>query len=54
VVNFLDIVPYLPPTPYVHVGAQITVDSGGAVQVGWRHSLAAYQKGLSAFIAAQQ
>jgi triacylglycerol lipase len=53
VVNFLDLVPYLPPTPYVHVGAQISVDSGGAVQVGWRHSLAAYQQGLSAFIAAQ-
>ena len=54
IVNFLDIVPYLPPAPYVHVGAQITVDSGGPVQVAWRHSLAAYQKGLSAFIAAQQ
>jgi triacylglycerol lipase len=54
VVNFLDIVPYVPPTPYVHVGAQITVDSGGPVQVAWRHSLAAYQNGLSAFIAAQQ
>jgi triacylglycerol lipase len=54
VVNFLDIVPYLPPAPYVHVGAQITVDSGGPVQVAWRHSLAAYQNGLSAFIAAQQ
>ena len=53
VVNFLDLVPYLPPTPYVHVGAEITVDSGGPVQVAWRHSLAAYQKGLSAFIAAQ-
>jgi triacylglycerol lipase len=53
-VNFLDIVPYVPPTPYVHVGAQITVDSGGPVQVAWRHSLAAYQDGLSAFIAAQQ
>ncbi|MGA9490635.1 MAG: lipase family protein [Mycobacterium sp.] len=53
VVNFLDLVPYLPPTPYVHVGAEITVDSGGPVQVGWRHSLPAYQKGLSAFIAAQ-
>jgi triacylglycerol lipase len=54
VVNFLDIVPYLPPAPYVHVGAQITVDSGGPVQIGWRHSLAAYQQGLSAFITAQQ
>lgn len=54
VVNFLDIVPYLPPAPYVHLGAQITVDSGGAIQVGWRHSLAAYRDGLSAYIAAQQ
>jgi len=54
VVNFLDIVPYVPPTPYVHVGAQITVDGGGPVQVAWRHSLAAYEKGLSALIAAQQ
>jgi triacylglycerol lipase len=54
VVNFLDLVPYLPPTPYDHVGAQITVDSGGPVQVGWRHSLAAYQQGLSALISAQK
>jgi predicted lipase len=54
VVNFLDLVPYLPPTPYVHVGAQITVDSGGPVQVGARHSLAAYQRGLSVLISAQK
>lgn len=54
VVNFLDIVPYLPPTPYVHVGAQINVDSGGPVQVAWRHSLAAYQQGLSTLISAQK
>jgi hypothetical protein len=54
VVNFLDIVPYLPPAPYVHVGAQISVDSGGQVQIAWRHSLAAYKNGLTAFIAAQQ
>ena len=54
VVNFLDIVPYLPPAPYQHVGAQISVDSGGQVQVAWRHSLAAYQNGLSTFITAQQ
>jgi triacylglycerol lipase len=54
VVNFLDIVPYLPPAPYVHVGAQISVDSGGQVQIAWRHSLAAYQMGLSTFITAQQ
>src|ERR1700733_8407377 len=54
VVNFLDIVPLLPPAPYVHVGAQISIDSGGQVQLGWRHSLAAYQQGLSATITAQQ
>jgi predicted lipase len=54
VVNFLDIVPLVPPAPYVHVGAEITVDSGGAVDFVWRHSLAAYQIGLSALIAAQQ
>jgi hypothetical protein len=54
VVNFLDLVPYLPPTPYVHVGTQITVDSGGPVQVGWRHRLPAYQQGLSALISAQK
>jgi hypothetical protein len=54
VVNFLDIVPFLPPAPYVHVGAQISVDSGGSAQVSWRHGLDAYQNGLSAFIAAQR
>jgi hypothetical protein len=54
VVNFLDVVPFLPPAPYVHVGAQISVDSGGQVQVGWRHSLPAYQNGLSSYIRAQQ
>lgn len=54
VVNFLDIVPYVPPAPYVHVGTQITVDSGGPVQIAWRHSLIAYQNGLSALISAQQ
>lgn len=53
VVNFLDIVPLVPPAPYVHVGAEIAVDSGGPVDVGWRHSLVAYRDGLSALIAAQ-
>ncbi|CAJ1504529.1 lipase family protein [[Mycobacterium] holstebronense] len=52
VVNFLDIVPLVPPAPYVHVGAEIAVDSGGAIDIGWRHSLAAYHAGLSALIAA--
>lgn len=54
VVNTLDIVPFLPPPPYVHVGAQILVNSGGPIQIPWRHSLAAYRDGLSAFIAAQR
>src|SRR3984957_10412660 len=54
VVNFLDVVPYVPPAPYVHVGAQIAVDSGGPIQIAWRHSLIAYQNGLSALVAAQQ
>lgn len=53
VVNFLDIVPLVPPAPYVHAGAEIAVDSGGAVDIGWRHSLAAYHAGLSALIAAE-
>ncbi len=53
-VNFLDIVPLVPPAPYVHVGAQIAVDSGGPIDIGWRHSLAAYHAGLSALIAAQE
>ncbi len=51
VVNFLDIVPLVPPAPYVHVGAEVAVDSGGAIDIGWRHSLAAYHAGLSALIA---
>jgi triacylglycerol lipase len=52
VVNFLDIVPHVPPVPYVHVGAEIAVDSGGAIDVIWRHSLDAYRDGLTALIAA--
>ncbi|MBO0863617.1 MAG: lipase family protein [Mycobacterium sp.] len=52
VVNYLDIVPYVPPAPYVHVGTEIVIDSGGPVNIGWRHSLPAYQQGLSALIAA--
>lgn len=47
VVNFLDIVPLVPPAPYLHVGAEIAVDSGGKIDVGWRHSLTAYRDGLS-------
>jgi predicted lipase len=52
VVNFLDIVPHVPPVPYVHVGAEIAVDSGGTIDVIWRHSLDAYRDGLTALIAA--
>lgn len=51
VVNFLDIVPLVPPEPYVHVGTAVAVDSGGKIDIGWRHSLAAYSAGLSALIA---
>lgn len=50
VVNYLDIVPQVPPAPYVHVGNQVAVDSGGAINVGWRHSLGAYRDGLTALI----
>ncbi|MGH3563132.1 MAG: lipase family protein [Mycobacterium sp.] len=53
VMNFLDIVPYVPPAPYVHVGAEIFVDSAGPIDIAWRHSLVAYRAGLSALIAAQ-
>ena len=52
VVNFLDIVPLVPPDPYVHVGTGISVDSGGPIGVAWRHSLPAYKAGLTALIAA--
>lgn len=51
-VNFLDIVPQVPPTPYVHVGVQVAVNSGGPIDVGWRHSLDAYRAGLTALMAA--
>lgn len=55
VVNFLDIVPYLPPGAYAHVGSQISVDSGGPpLSIAWRHGLGAYRDGLSALVAAQQ
>jgi triacylglycerol lipase len=50
VVNYLDIVPLVPPAPYVHVGSQIDVDSGGSIDIGHRHSLGAYRDGLTALI----
>jgi triacylglycerol lipase len=50
VVNYLDIVPLLPPAPYVPVGAEVDVDSGGAINVEQRHSLGAYRDGLTALI----
>ncbi|HYB39497.1 MAG TPA: hypothetical protein VEF72_29775 [Mycobacterium sp.] len=52
VVNFLDIVPFVPPAPYVHVGAEIAVDSGGSIDVISRHSFDSYRDGLTALIAA--
>lgn len=48
VVNFLDLVPLVPPAPYLDVGAAVDVDSGGEVSVTWRHSLEAYRAGLTA------
>jgi triacylglycerol lipase len=48
IVNYLDIVPLVPPAPYGDVGTEILVDSGGPVDIGWRHSLPAYRQGLSA------
>lgn len=50
VVNFLDLVPYLPPFFYKHVGRAIEVDSGGSIDPLWRHSLFAYKAGLERII----
>ncbi|MDA3660037.1 lipase family protein [Mycobacterium xenopi] len=50
VVNFLDIVPCLPPLIYVQVGTQIDVDSGGPIDPISRHSLFAYREGLERLI----
>jgi hypothetical protein len=50
VVNYLDIVPLVPPVPYVPVGAQVEIDSGGAIDWAHRHSLGAYRDGLTALI----
>ncbi len=50
VVNYLDIVPQVPPAPYVHVGAEVDIDSGGSIDWGHRHSLGAYRDGLTALI----
>lgn len=50
VVNFLDLVPYVPPWPYIHVGSPICVDSGGSIDPLWRHSLYAYRAGLEKLI----
>jgi hypothetical protein len=47
VVNFLDIVPTVPPAPYAHVGTAVTVDSGGSISPNARHSLDAYNTGLA-------
>ncbi len=50
VVNYLDIVPQVPPAPYVHVGSQVAINSGGSIDIGHRHSLSAYRDGLTALI----
>jgi hypothetical protein len=50
VVNFLDIVPFLPPFPYQQVGIAINVDSGGPIDPLSRHSLFAYQAGLEKLV----
>jgi predicted lipase len=50
VVNYLDIVPLVPPVPYVPVGAEVAIDSGGSIDWGHRHSLSAYRDGLTALI----
>jgi triacylglycerol lipase len=50
VVNFLDLVPCLPPLFYVQVGTQIEVDSGGPIDPISRHSLFAYRDGLQRLI----
>jgi hypothetical protein len=50
VVNQMDVVPHLPLAfpwlPYEHVGVGVAVDSGGPTDQVYRHSLAAYSKGL--------
>jgi hypothetical protein len=50
VVNYLDVVPQVPRKPYVDVGDEVAVDSGGPIDLGWRHSLNAYRDGLTALI----
>jgi|SRR5579875_735574 len=50
VVNFLDLVPCLPPLIYVQVGTQVDVDSGGPIDPISRHSLFAYREGLEKLI----
>ena len=56
VVNQIDVVPHLPLPfpwlPYEHVGVAVAVDSGGPTDQVYRHSLAAYRKGLDNLAAA--
>ncbi|MUL82969.1 MULTISPECIES: lipase family protein [unclassified Mycolicibacterium] len=56
VVNQIDVVPHLPLSfpwlPYEHVGVGVAVDSGGPTDQVYRHSLAAYGKGLDNLTAA--
>jgi triacylglycerol lipase len=49
VVNFSDLIPFLPPWPYWHVGTPIGINSGG-IGAGWRHTLDAYQLGLQKLV----
>ncbi|RZT12244.1 lipase (class 3) [Mycobacterium sp. BK558] len=57
VVNLFDIVPHLPLAlpglPFTHVGMEIAVNSGGAIDQAYRHSLLAYRAGLTGLITAQ-
>jgi hypothetical protein len=50
IVNFLDIVPLVPPAPFTHVGAEIMINSGGSILPSHRHSLDAYSEGLTNWI----
>jgi hypothetical protein len=46
ITNFLDVVPEVPPLPYIHVGTHVPVNSGGSVSIVTRHRLPAYAAGL--------
>jgi triacylglycerol lipase len=52
VVNFLDVVPFIPLWPDQHVGTAVHVDSGGPIGPLSRHSLFAYERGLEKLLPA--